>query len=331
MPSQRTGIRPLILGLMAAIALAGCGGPNADRPPRPQIAVIPKGTSHEFWKAVHAGAVKAGRERDVDIIWKGPAVEDDRSEQIKVVEQFTTRGVSGIVIAPLDDTALVRPLQEAADANISVAIIDSGVNWDGGVTFAATDNYQGGVLAANEMARVLGGKGKVAVLRYVEGSASTTNREEGFLETIRTNHPDIEIITDNIYGGATLEGCVKAAENLLDRFQEFDGAFAPCEPVTVAFMRTINEAGRKSNTRIVGFDASESLVTGLGEGKVDALVVQDPFSMGWAGVNAVVGSWSSLEEVKPRIDTGCGVITRENMDTPESKRLLDPPIAEYLD
>ncbi|MCP4833229.1 MAG: ABC transporter substrate-binding protein [Phycisphaera sp.] len=330
MPSQRTGIRPLILGLMAVIALAGCGGPGADRPPRPQIAVVPKGTSHEFWKAVHAGAVKAGRKYGVDIIWKGPAVEDDRSEQIKVVEQFTTRGVDGIVIAPLDDTALVRPLQEAADANIPVAIIDSGVNWDGGVTFASTDNYQGGVLAANEMGRLLSGRGRVAVLRYVEGSSSTTNREEGFIETIRERFPDIEIITDNLYGGATLEGCVKAAENLLDRFQEFDGAFAPCEPVTVAFMRTLDEAGRKSATRVVGFDASESLVTGLRSGKVDALVVQDPFRMGQSGVAAVVASWNG-EAVPKRIDTGCGVITTANMDTPESKRLLSPPLAEYLD
>lgn len=329
MPGQRRGIRQLIIGILGAATLAGCGEGGSDAP-TPTIAVVPKGTSHEFWKAVHAGAVKAGRDHGVEIIWKGPAVEDDRSEQIKVVEQFTTRGVDGLVIAPLDDTALVRPLKEAADAGIDVAIIDSGVDWDGGVTFAATDNYQGGVLAAREMGRLLSGTGRVVVLRYVEGSASTTNREEGFVETIREDFPDIEIVTDNLYGGATLEGCVKAAENLLDRFQEFDGAFAPCEPVTVAFMRTLGEAGRKDATRIVGFDASESLVSGLRAGRVDALVVQDPFGMGQSGVGAVVASWNG-DAVPKRIDTGCGVITTENMDTPESKRLLSPPIAEYLD
>ena len=330
MAGQQTGIRPLVLGLMAAIGLAGCGGPDADRPPRPQIAVIPKGTSHEFWKAVHAGAVKAGRDHDVEIIWKGPAVEDDRSEQIKVVEQFTTRGVDGIVIAPLDDTALVRPLEEAEESGIEVAVIDSGLNWDGGVTFAATDNYQGGVLAAREMGRLLEGSGDVVVLRYVEGSASTTNREQGFIDTIRGDFPDITIVSDNLYGGATLEGCIKSAENLLDRFQEFDGAFAPCEPVTVAFMRTLDEAGRKAGTTLVGFDASEPLVLGLEAGKVDALVVQDPFAMGAKGVEAVVASWGA-EPPADRIDTGCGVITTANMTEPESQRLLNPPIDEYLD
>lgn len=333
------GSRATILStLLLSVGLVGCGegggvdassGTTSDAPSRKVVAVVPKGTSHEFWKAVHAGAVKAGQDHDLEIIWKGPAVEDDRAEQIKVVEQFTTRGVDGLVIAPLDDTALVRPLKEATDEGVSVAIIDSGVNWDGGVTFAATDNFQGGVLAAREMGRRLPDGGKVVVLRYVEGSASTTNREEGFLETIAEEFPSIEIISDNLHGGATLEGCVKSAENLLDRFQAFDGAFAPCEPVTVAFMRTLDEAGRKDGTVLVGFDASESLVAGLRNGKVDALVVQDPFAMGEKGVGALVDSWAGREVAK-RLDTGCGVITTENMDSPESKRLLEPPLDTYL-
>ena len=327
-------IRGLLVPVLVAIttiAIApGCGEGEAGVTPQRKIAVIPKGTSHEFWKAVHAGAVKAGRDHDLEIIWKGPAVEDDRAEQIKVVEQFTTRGVDGIVIAPLDDTALVRPLKEASELGIDVAIIDSGIDWDGGITFAATDNRQGGVLAAREMGRRLEGRGKVVALRYIEGSASTTNREEGFLETIRAEFPDITVISDNLYGGATLEGCVKSAENLLDRFQEFDGAFAPCEPVTVAFMRTLDDAGRKKSTILVGFDASESLVVGLRDGKVDALVVQDPFAMGEKAVTAIAERWNG-GVVESRIDTGCGVITPENMDTPESIRLLDPPLDQYLD
>ncbi len=320
---------PVLVAITTITIAPGCGEGGSGATSQRQVAVIPKGTSHEFWKAVHAGAVKAGRDHDLAIIWKGPAVEDDRAEQIKVVEQFTTRGVDGIVIAPLDDTALVRPLAEASELGIDVAIIDSGIDWDGGITFAATDNRQGGVLAAREMGRRLEGRGKVVALRYIEGSASTTNREEGFLETIRTEFPDITVISDNLHGGATLEGCVKSAENLLDRFQEFDGAFAPCEPVTVAFMRTLGDAGRKKDTILVGFDASESLVAGLRDGKVDALVVQDPFAMGEKAVAAIAARWSG-EAVESRIDTGCGVITTENMDTPESIRLLDPPLDEYL-
>ncbi|MAB71931.1 MAG: sugar ABC transporter substrate-binding protein [Planctomycetaceae bacterium] len=325
------------LGFLVSIAftIVGCDRPSETSvsdpgaAPSRTIAVIPKGTSHEFWKAVHAGAAKSGRDLGVEIIWQGPAREDDRDDQIKVVEQFITKGVDGIVIAPLDDTALIRPLKEAAEAGIPVAVIDSGVNWDGSVTFAATDNYEGGVRAAREMGRLLDGRGKVVVMRYVEGSASTTRREEGFIDTLRSDFPDVEILSDNAYGGATLEGCVSTAENLLDRFAEIDGVFAPCEPATVAFMRTLDQAGRKDATVVVGFDASESLVEGLRSGKVDALVVQSPFAMGERGVGLLIDSIEG-RDVPARVDTGCVVVNLANMESPEAKTVLAPPIDEYL-
>ena len=115
----------------ACTLLAGCGKPeSAPQAKRLTIAVIPKGTTHEFWKSVHAGAVKAARELDADIIWKGPLKEDDREDQIKVVEDFITRGVSGIVLAPLDDTALRTPVANAVQAGIPVVIIDSDLQSD---------------------------------------------------------------------------------------------------------------------------------------------------------------------------------------------------------
>ena len=337
--NRSRGIRILAsFAVMTTISSFGCkdsgssptqAGSNGTAATARTFAVIPKGTSHEFWKAVHAGAVKSGDELGIEIIWQGPAREDDRDDQIKVVEQFITKGVDGIVIAPLDDTALVRPLKEAAEAGIPVAVIDSGVNWDGSITFASTDNFEGGVRAAREMGRQLDGKGNVVLMRYVEGSASTTKREEGFLDTIRSEFPDVVMLSDNSYGGATLEGCVSTAENLLDRFPEIDGVFAPCEPATVAFMRTLDQAGRKASTVLVGFDASESLVDGLRNDKVDALVVQSPFAMGERGVALLVDSIEGRDVAK-RVDTGCVVVTRSNMETPEARVVLDPPIDEYL-
>lgn len=327
----------LAVSIMAILAVASCTSEKPDESSKSDsttkqrtIAVIPKGTSHEFWKSIHAGAVKAARENNVEVIWKGPAREDDRDDQIKVVEQFTTKGVDGIVIAPLDDTALIRPLKEASSEDIPVVVIDSGIDWDGYVSFAATDNFHGGELAAAELARLLDGKGKIVVMRYVEGSASTTKRESGFIDTIRSKYPDIEILTDNQYGGATLEGCLSTAENLLDRYDEIDGIFAPCEPVTVAFMRTLEQSGRKSKTKLVGFDASEALVDGLRTGKVDALVVQSPFRMGEAGVELLVKHLNG-EEVQKRFDTGVAVITLANMNESANADLLDPPLEKYLD
>ena len=129
-----------------------------------QIAVIPKGTTHVFWKSIHAGAVKAEQELkaagvDIEIIWKGPLKEDDRESQIRVVEDFITRGVTGIVLAPLDDAALRVPVKDAVNSNIPVVIIDSGLNSEDYTSFVATDNYVGGRKGGERLAEILGGKG----------------------------------------------------------------------------------------------------------------------------------------------------------------------------
>src|SRR5438105_1249735 len=204
-----------IVLILTAAAAFGCnrsGSKSAKK--KLTIAVIPKGTTHEFWKSIHAGAVKASQETGCEIIWKGPLKEDDREEQIKVVEDFTSRGVSGIVLAPLDDQALVMPVRNAVRGSIPVVVIDSDLKSPDYSSFVATDNFKGGQLAGQEMVRLLGGKGKIVMLRYAEGSASTTNRENGFEDVIKKN-PDIQIVSDNQYAGATTESAYAKSENLL--------------------------------------------------------------------------------------------------------------------
>ena len=196
------------------------------------IAVIPKGTTHPFWKTVNAGAMKAAADAkaqgvDVDLIWKGPLREDDREQQIQVVEGFVSQGVSGIVLAPLDSKALVRPVEEAKKAGIPTAIIDSALESDQITSFAATDNKKGGNMAAQRLGELLGGKGKVIMLRYLEGSASTTDREEGFLEVMKAKFPGIELISTDQYAGAARDTAKRASENLLQRFgDQVTGVFA---------------------------------------------------------------------------------------------------------
>src|SRR6185503_2361109 len=162
------------------------------------IAVIPKGTTHEFWKSIHAGAVKASRELKVEIIWKGPLKEDDREGQITVVEDMVRRGVKGIVLAPLDDTALQAPVAAAKRAGIPTVIIDSGLKGTDWVRFAATDNFKGGAMAGMHLASLLKGKGRVVMLKYQEGSASTTLREQGFLSIMKRTR-GITVVSDNQY------------------------------------------------------------------------------------------------------------------------------------
>ena len=303
-----------------------------------RIAVIPKGTTHVFWKSIHAGAVKAEQELKalgVEVIWKGPLKEDDRESQITVMEGFTTRGVDGIVLAPLDDAALRRPVRDAVRSGIPVVIIDSGLKSDDYVSFVATDNYIGGRKAAEHLAKLLGGKGKVVMLRYLEGSASTMNREQGFLDVLKEKYPQIDVISSNQYGGATTESAYRASENLLaplrtsDGGLSIDGIFCPNESTAFAMLRALQDSGLAGSVKYVGFDSSDRLGRGLKSGQIHGLVLQDPINMGYLGVKTMVKHLRG-EKVKKRIDTGSVVATPENMNDPEIRNLLEPDYKKWL-
>jgi ribose transport system substrate-binding protein len=294
-----------------------------------RIAVIPKGTTHEFWKAVHAGANKAGKELGVEIIWKGPVREDDRAEQIKVVENFVAGRVDGIVLAPLDDTALVAPAKDAVREKIPVVIIDSDIQWDGRLSFVATDNYQGGAAAAKRLGALLNGRGKVIVLRYMEGSASTMKREQGFLDTLGKLFPAIEVLSSNRYGGATTETAYTTAENLLVKFSQVDGVFCPNESTTFGMLRALQDGGRAKKVHFVGFDSSSKLIDALGKSEIEGLVVQNPLAMGELGVRTLIAALDG-RKVDKRIDTGVIVATPQNMAEPSIRALLAPNLSQWL-
>jgi ribose transport system substrate-binding protein len=321
----------LTVGL-SLVVLFGCR--SDTEPGRTTIAVIPKGTSHVFWQSVRAGAEKAAQELDVDIIWRGPLREDDRASQVAEVEGFITRGVSGIVLAPLDEAALVAPVNDALLAKIPVVVIDSGLKGSDYVSFVATDNRQGGRMAAAALAKLLPGGGKVVVLRYAEGSASTTEREEGFLEEIAKS-PNIEVVSANQYGGADVEGAYKKAEGMLHRFRNrngslgIDGIFASNESNTLAMLRVLQDSGWAGKVRFIGFDASDTLVKGLSDGHIDALIVQDPVRIGYLGVKTMVDHLKG-SPVEKRIDTGAQLITRDRMQDPAVKELLHPDLSRWL-
>ncbi|MDA0321314.1 MAG: substrate-binding domain-containing protein [Verrucomicrobia bacterium] len=334
------------LSCAIALALTSCGGKKQDAPAatteakpaaakRISIAVIPKGTTHEFWKSIHAGAVKAARELDVDIIWKGPLKEDDREDQIKVVENFISRGVSGIVLAPLDDVALKTPVQAAAERAIPTIIIDSGLQGDAQVSFIATDNFNGGKMAGERLAEVLGGKGKVVMLRYQEGSASTMKREAGFMEAIG-KHKGIQVVSDNQYGGATRDSALTASENLLSPMKTptgaliIDGIYCPNESTTFGMLRALQNGGHAGRVKFVGFDSSAELVEAMKNNEIHGLILQDPMKMGYLGVKSMVSHLKG-EQIEPVIDTGAVLVTPENMAEPEVKNLLSPDLSKWLD
>ena len=298
------------------------------------IAVIPKGTTHEFWKSIHAGAVKAQQEAEaggdkIKLIWKGPLKEDDRAGQIEVVENFVGQHVSGIVLAPLDAQALVAPVEMAAKAKIPVVIIDSSIKTESIASFVATDNFVGGQKAGEFLGKILDGKGKVILLRYQEGSASTEQREAGFLDAIR-KFPGIKLISTEQHAGATRDSAYQASQNLLNRFgRDATAIFTPNESACAGMILALRDMGKAGKIKHVGFDASPTLLDALGKGEVQGLIIQDPFKMGYLGVKTLVQSLKG-EKVGKRVDTGVDLVTKENLSDPKINEMIHPPLDKYL-
>jgi ribose transport system substrate-binding protein len=298
------------------------------------IAVIPKGTSHVFWQSIHAGAEKAARETGATIIWRGPLREDDRASQVSEIEGFVSRGVSGIVLAPLDEAALAPPVADAAHRGIPVVVIDSGLKGSDYVSFVATDNRKGGRLAGEHLAALLQDRGTIVMLRYAEGSESTLQREAGFLESIGA-HTAIGVASANQYGGADVEGAYKKSEALLSRFKRGDGSlgvdgiFTPNESTSLAMLRVLEDNGWAGKVKFVGFDASDTLVKALGDGHIDGLVLQDPVNMGYLGVKTMVAHIHG-QPVDKRVDTGVRLVTRDHMTDPDARELLHPDLSRWL-
>jgi ribose transport system substrate-binding protein len=326
------------LALAAALTTApGCRGrggtPGRDRPLR--IAVVPKATNMEFWRTVHAGAIKGARDVEaagtkVELIWKGPLREDDREQQVQVVESFASQGVDGIVLAPLDEKALVRPVEEAKRLGIPTIVIDSGLASDQIVSFVATDNRKGGELAADEMGRLLNGRGNVILLRFQDGSASTTAREEGFLARVAAAWPGLKLLSSDQHAGATRDTAKRAAENLLNRFgRETDGLFVVNESTGAGTLLALQDGGFAGKVKFIGFDATPAFVSAMRAGHMDAFVLQAPFRMAELGVKSLVDHLLG-RQLPRRVDTGVVVVTPANLDTPEVRELLSPPLDKYL-
>jgi len=332
LPLKRWFCSLAVLGALISlpVAFGACKSQSSDG--KLKIALIPKATTGAFWQTVHAGGIKGAQESNVELIWVGTEKEDQRALQINIVDSQVLGKVNGIVLAPLDGEALVKPVREANQSKIPVVIIDSALM--GGdeyiSSFIATDNFAGGKLAAEKMGVMLGGQGKVALLRHMEGSASTGKREAGFLEGIK-KFPGILVVSDEQYGGRDPQ---KASENLLLRFTQggelaLDGIFCSNLTTTYGMLQALRRARRSGQAKLIGFDSDDSLVKGLQQGEIHGLVIQDPFNMGFMGVQAMAKHLKG-EKVPPRQDTGVTFVTAENLTQPEVQKLLYPDLKKWL-
>ena len=315
-------------GCFLALSLSLLLSVGCRRSDKKRIGVVPKAVAHVFWQSVHAGAVAAGREADVEIEWIGPPQETDFSRQIEIVDSMINGRVNGIVLAPTEATALVNVVERAGKAGIPVAIFDSGINTEQYVSFVSTNNYEAGVLAAKKLAELLDSKGKIAVVKMVPGSSSTMQREQGFEDTLAKEFPEIEIAAEQ-YCMSSRARALAVSENMLTANPDLDALFASAEPGTVGAAKAIQSRGLAGKVKFVGFDFSDTIEKDLRAGVIDALVVQDPFNIGYTAVKVVVEKLNGGTPGK-RVETPVHVVTLAELDRPEIDELLHPDLDSYL-
>jgi ribose transport system substrate-binding protein len=324
-------VRRLVVAFAVAgliVAGFGCGDQTETKTTeKPEVveeeltfAVIPKADVFTFWPTVRRGAEAGCNELGIKMIWRGAKDETSVTDEIQIVEVMIGKKVDGIVLAPQSDTALVQVVEKAMDAGIPVVIIDSGLKSEKIVSFVATDNYQGGVTGAERLAEVIGKKGKVALIKNIPGSASTEEREAGFRDTIKKKFPDITLADErHAMGNATKAN--EVVTTILSKHDDLAGIFTANEPGAIGALNAAKRAGKAGKVKIVGFDASPTLIKGIRDGTLDSTVVQDPFQMGYRGVKVLYDHIQGKDVPKKDLPAA-KLVTKENLDTEEIQKHL---------
>ncbi len=297
---------------------------TACRPaPQRVIGVVPKGANHIFWQTVRAGAIKAAAECAATVEWNAPSLEVDSSRQIEIVESMVNRHLAGIALAPVDRRALVRIVDRAAAEGIPVAIFDSAIDTDQRIAYVATNNEEGGRMAARRLAASIGEQGQVGIIGFMPGSAATEERERGFINEIRDKYPRIEMVGLK-FAMADRAKALALTENLLTANPKLAGIFADNESSTAGAVQALKTRGAKQ-VKLVAFDASEALVEDLRQGYIDALVVQNPFAMGYESTRAICQKLAGFTPAA-KFDSGATLVTAPDLAKPDIQALLFPKI-----
>ncbi|MBS1826391.1 MAG: substrate-binding domain-containing protein [Acidobacteria bacterium] len=308
--------------LLSLLLLASC-----TREKKTIVGVVPKGANHIFWQTVHAGAIKAAQEYGFEVEWNAPTLEIDSSRQIEIVDSMVNRKLAGIVLAPVDKKALVGVVERAAKAGVPVSIFDSGIDTRQRIAYVATNNEEGGRMAARRLGEVIKGKGKVVVIGFMPGSASTMEREHGFQDEMRTKFPDVNVVGLQ-FGMADRAKALAVTENVLTAHPDLAGLFADNESSSAGAVQALKSRNAKG-VKMVAFDASDQLIADMKAGWIDSIVVQNPFKMGYESAKAI-GMHLKGEKPPETVDSGATLVKPEDLEKPEMKELLFPDIQKYL-
>ena len=289
-----------------------------------RIAVIPKSVGLDFWEKVHHGAqCAASQQRGVSVVWNGVSDETNVAGQIDLLQNYIGQGVNGLVYAATDSTALVDVSTTATRAGIKVLNIDSGTDpQPKDVPLLATDNIKGAKLAADALAKAVGPKGgKIAIIAFHAGSQTNDERVQGFTEGLK-RHPKLKLV-ETQYSENDYNQALTVTQNVLTAHPDLVGIFAANEASDIGAVEAVRLAHRAGKVKIVGWDASPDEVEGVREGMVSALISQDPFRMGYAGVRAAVAQIRDHRQARNQ-DTGVIVVTRSNLDDPKVRQFVSP-------
>lgn len=308
--------------LLSLLLLASC-----TREKKTIVGVVPKGANHIFWQTVHAGAIKAAQEYGFEVEWNAPTLEIDSSRQIEIVDSMVNRKLAGIVLAPVDKKALVGVVERAAKAGVPVSIFDSGIDTKQSIAYVATNNEEGGRMAARRLGEAIKGKGKVVVIGFMPGSASTMEREHGFQDEMRTKFPDVNVVGLQ-FGMADRAKALAVTENVLTAHPDLAGLFADNESSSAGAVQALKSRNAKG-VKMVAFDASDQLIADMKAGWIDSIVVQNPFKMGYESTKAI-GMHLKGEKPPETVDSGATLIRPEDLEKTEMKELLFPDIQKYL-
>ncbi|MFB9982941.1 ABC transporter substrate-binding protein [Mesorhizobium kowhaii] len=321
--------RRAVMTLAAASMLAGVMHSAPVSAADVTIPIIVKDTTSFYWQIVLAGARKAGKDLGVNVPELGAQAETDVNGQVSILENAVASSPAAIVIAPTEFKALGKPIDEAA-AKVKVIGIDSGADSKAFTSFLTTDNVQGGRVAADGLAAAIGAanggkvEGDVALITNAPGAGSLEQRKQGFVEQLKAKYPGLKLVADKYADGQATTG-LNIATDLITANPNLKGIFASNLIMAQGVGQAVAENNLGGKLALVGFDSDENLIKFLNDGVISALVVQDPYRMGYDGIKTALAA-SKGEKVEANVDTGANLVTKANMKEPKIDALLNPKL-----
>jgi ribose transport system substrate-binding protein len=291
-----------------------------------KIVVDPKAIGLDYWEQVHKGAqCAASKQSNVTVQWDGVNAETDVTGQINLLTNYITQGVNGIVYAATDAKALAQVTNQALQDNITVVNIDSGTDpQPASVPLFATDNVASAQKAADLLASSLHGQGKIAFIPFQQGTATNDERSQGFLQGLK-KYPGLQLVAQQ-YSQSDANTALRVTQDILTAHPDITGIFAANEPGVIGAAEAVRQAGKIGKITIIGWDAAPDEIKGVQNGEISALVVQNPFKMGYDGLQAAVNMLRNHAKVASE-DTGVTFVTKNNLNNPQIQAVLNPSCA----